>query len=445
MAQRTLLRLAAVAGSLALLGAGGCVPSPSAAVATDASPAPPVEGGADVASDAPADGSPPGADAADAGSPTAATADAGVPADGATQGSPPGDAASADGAQASGADASPPLPACGQIIALSGCKGMTVLQGGDGFVGVGPDGGVGAYDTGGHLLRALGPATLEMGVTSAAQAGGVTAAAVVGGVQDFTYANLVVDTGASILLQNSSVFGHLAPNVGVRDDGRILVVENEIAGADGGQLTQPIPVVRAFDSSAKPLGVVRPTVSSVISAGASVIVTSSHALYILLATPDMSTVNEGMVIAYDANLAETARWSSPMGVVPQSFAQTPGGSIVVVGSQVVANGGTVGWVDELDGTTLAPVWSAPRTIGTVGSGFGLIGVGVVPSGRIFVSGQDTAASLWVQALDPSGVAIWPQRVQTTLAPAMSGGVGPIVLQHDGALLLNGGFELVPCP
>ena len=392
------------------------------------------------------------------GAPTSAASDA-------TAGGAMNDAGVVDATAPAPGDASQASTGCRAIVALPPCQGMAVLNGGDGFVGLAQDGTVNVYDPSGAVVKSIGVG-LEGGLlppvdaeaTGTIQSQSVIAAAEGGGViatltqtsssfevETMEQTFLTTSAGASFQVSSGTNDGPQR-SVAVNAAGRVFV-----SSFTPNTANPPQSIIRSYDGSGVVVGQVSPVVPGYEMLNRALASGPTDMVYARFSKEDPNSPPnyiQSVVIAYDENLDEKARWTSDPNVVLQGFTVAPSGSLVLVGRRIGQRGNPdEAWIDMLDGTTLAELWSAP----SVGGDLAAFAVDVTPSGDLVVIGSDANTStLWADEYDPTGSPVWTARAELT-DPAYSNPYTPfgfdVAVQQDGAILIAGGLEVqaVACP
>jgi hypothetical protein len=321
--------------------------------------------------------------------------------------------------------------ACGQIEFEPDFQGSPVVRGGDGF---------------------FAPTASSTNVVYAAEGGGVRAEitfAMTSG-QPTTW-NLSVNGTGNAMLTSTLETPCTSSTLAVGHDGRVFTAAvDQVTLASNVQCPNAQVAVQSFDSSAMVLQSKDVAVSNLTVYAAAA---RPQQGVVVALTPLAGTSALGLVIAFDASLAETARWTAPTGVALLGLALLKDGSVVVVGTTNTASGTTNSasgfrvWLDVLDGSALTPRWTSPRLVGAGNQA----SVDVTPAGNIVVAGvtpppfsdsTSTPGTFWIQEFDATGTPLW----QT--APSISILIQRSVLvaaQSDGSILVSGGLVLRPCP
>ncbi|HMJ15135.1 MAG TPA: hypothetical protein VK524_27160, partial [Polyangiaceae bacterium] len=111
----------------------------------------------------------------------------------------------------------------------------------------------------------------------------------------------------------------------------------------------------------------------------------------------------------DPELRILKEWAAPPNVTVHALALGSGVEFFVAGS-VQTSTGARSWLDKLDSTTLASVWSAPR-IGAAGAASALDSGA---DGRLWIAGVGaTEQTAWLERYDAEGTPVWPYRSELT--------------------------------
>jgi hypothetical protein len=169
----------------------------------------------------------------------------------------------------------------------------------------------------------------------------------------------ILTTSAGASFQVSSGTNDGPPrSVAVNAAGRVFVSDFTPNTANPAQ-----SIIRSYDGSGVVVGQVSPVVPGYEMLNRALASGPTDMVYARFSKQDPNSPPnyiQSIVIAYDENLDEKARWTSDSNVVLQGFTVAPSGSLVVVGRQIGQRGNPdEAWIDMLDGQTLAEQWSAP--------------------------------------------------------------------------------------